>query len=668
MDFDDGNGYQTITLNTAKNVTYSSGGEKELKVKFVYSGGPTLYSHSKIWIDYIAPQGGPLVRFNGNGFLNQNGTLWFNNPVTGNPWNGGTATGRVTIELAPGHTQLTKPLIVVEGFDPDGSFNYFSFIIRNPNFVNPGTIDVEINLSTGLTLNQAIENENYDLVFIDYVNGTDYIQRNAYMVEKVIRQINQLKVGNEKNVVLGMSMGGLVARYALRHMELNSETHDTKLYISHDTPHQGANVPLGFQALARHLYGEAISIPILFSLIDFDIVSLPGLVPDLNNGYSLLQSPAAQQMLTYQLQGTGANVSVNNNTLYDSFSTEYSSMGYPQQNGIRNIAIANGSECGRPLNFADNATLLDINENIDLPYVISVFALGAINALSLNPLKLVSTFFSTNTDIKVQFNAKALPNQQVQQIYKGKIFIRKAVLGFIIIHEDLIDQKTLNSSSSMLPLDNANGGVYNIDTFVTLPPEFYSYVLQREFNFIPAYSSLDIGGGNQTINYSDLNKAYSPLSPPNSPKNTPFNNFYTNPLNSEQHIQFTLNNGNWLLAELRNENAFYSCISTCPNTLNLSIQGQYQVCSTNPETYTVNNLSPNATVNWSISPPYGISLLPNGNSVTVTPVGNFGGQATLIASISTDCSTIEVEKEILVGKLPVDQVFFTNALDEEGYF
>ncbi len=35
----------------------------------------------------------------------------------------------------------------------------------------------------------------------------DYIQRYAYMVEEVIVCVYGLKVGSEKNVVLGMSMG-----------------------------------------------------------------------------------------------------------------------------------------------------------------------------------------------------------------------------------------------------------------------------------------------------------------------------------------------------------------------------------------------------------------------------------------------------------------------------
>ena len=246
------------------------------------------------------------------------------------------------MELAPGHTQLTKPLIVIEGFDPQNSFDYFDLV--NDFDRGPGTLNIIIDETTGLTLNQAIEDEDYDLVFIDFVNSTDFIQRNALMVEEVIRWVNNQKVGSEKNAVLGMSMGGLVGRYALRHMEIEGETHETKLYISHDTPHQGANVPLAAQALVRHLVGEEISLPVFLSLFNVNIFDLEDNFPELSEGLELLQSPAAQQMLIYQLQGEGGNVSIDNTTLHDSFLNEYNNMGYPQQDNIRNIAIANGTE------------------------------------------------------------------------------------------------------------------------------------------------------------------------------------------------------------------------------------------------------------------------------------------------------------------------------------
>jgi len=641
VDFSNGQGYQNVAVNEVKNISYTSGGEKTIKVKFQYTNGTIVESHSKIWVDYINPTPNSQARFNGFG----SDMFWVNHAVTGNNWNGSAATGLVTIELAPGHTQLTKPLIIIEGFDPENSFNYLDLV----NEDGPGGLRVRIseNGQPLLTLNQAIEDEDYDLVFINFVNSTDYIQRNAYMVEEVIRQINQLKVGNEKNVVLGMSMGGLVGRYALRDMEINGETHETKLYISHDSPHQGANVPLAAQALVRHLVGEQISLPVFLSLFIVPIVDLEDNVDGLSDGYALLQSPAAQQMLIYQLQGTGTSLSVNNSSLNSSFLSEYRTMGYPQQNNIRNIAIANGSECGNPLNFNPYADIVNANIQVDLPFFLSNIALAVVNGISINPFKVITSVLSTNTDLKAQFTLKALPSLESKQIYRGRIYIKKTILFLINVNEPLINEKTLNSGSTMLALDNSNGGIYDIETFAEIPTQFAQYVLQRRFNFIPAYSSLDIGRGNVSILPTDLIKQYSPLMPPPSPKNVPFNNFFTNSITSEGHIQFTLNNGNWLENELSDNPIISSCLNFCSNA---QITGSSILCTTG--TYTVTNEA--TIVNWSISEGNAlVTFSTNGNQITINQVNpNQSGYITLNVSYSNDrCgSATPAPKRIWVGR------------------
>jgi pimeloyl-ACP methyl ester carboxylesterase len=588
IDFGNGQGYQAVSLNTVKNVSYTSGGEKEMKVKFVYSGGPTLYSHARLYVDYTPPLA--QYRFKSSDTSTQ--------LITGAAWQGATATGHVTIETAGTDGVLDKPLIVVEGFDPFGSFDYNDLIEDE----NSGGINRIINEATGLTLNQAIEDEGYDLVFINYLNGTDFIQRNAQMVEAVVEWVNNNKTGTEKNVVLGMSMGGLVARYALRHMEQTSRVHDTKLYISHDAPQQGANVPLAYQAFVRHLVGESIGWPVFLSLFTINVVDIKDIVPALNDGMDLLQSPAAQQMLIYQLSGTGSGVSNTTNSLRTSFTTEYTSMGYPTQGGIRIIAISNGSECGTPLGFAPNANLVNVNEKIDLPWFTTNIVFTVLNAFSLNPIRTLTSFLSSNTDIKAEFNLRALPNQQAQQVYNGKIYIKKNVLGLINVEEQLINQKTVNATSTMLALDNAAGGVYDIERFITLPANMDDYLLETRFSFIPMFSSLDIGSGTQPIIATDIARAYSIVTPPLAPKNSPFQNFFTNPLISENHIQFMLNNGNWLMAELEGNPEQSSCNLLCVGTSIVpSIGAPPEVCSSGANVI-LNNVPLGSSVTWQASP------------------------------------------------------------------
>lgn len=625
------------------------------------SNGTTLYSHTKIWVNYVAPSNNIQARFNGSG----TDILWSNNPISGNAWNGSSATGRVTIELAPGHTQLTKPLIIIEGFDPDNSFDYFDLV--NDFSRGPGTLNIVIDPATGLTLNEAIEDEGYDLVFVDFANSTDFIQRNAYMIEEVIRQINELKVGDEKNVVLGMSMGGLVGRYALRHMEIEGETHDTKLYISHDTPHQGANVPLAAQALVRHLVGEEISLPVFFSLFNVNILDLEDNFPELSEGLALLQSPAAQQMLVYQLQGTGDGVSINNNTLYNNFLNEYKNMGYPKQNGIRNIAIANGTECGNPLDFNPYDPIVNANIEVDLPFFLTHIALAIVNGVSINPLKFLSSLLSTNTDLKAQFTLRALPSLQSKQIYKGRIYIKKTILFLVTVHEPLIDEETVNSGSNMLALDNSNGGIYDIENFAELPAEFDEYVLQRRFNFIPAYSSLDVGSGNVTINPSDLVKKYNPTSPPPAPKDIPFGNFFTNPINSEGHIQFTLNNGDWLVSELADNPQILSCYFICNSGLALSIEGSDILCGA--ETYSFGATGLNYT--WQIIEGGNLATITDNGTpnITLTPTSIYNnGNLTLQLTFGNPrCGDRTITKTIRVGDNDnLDVTGLENGIDAGG--
>tara|TARA_R110000765_G_scaffold290688_2_gene386615 strand:- start:197 stop:652 length:456 start_codon:yes stop_codon:yes gene_type:complete len=144
-------------------------------------------------------------------------------------------------------------------------------------------------------------------------------------------------------------------------------------------------------------------------------------------------------------------------------------MGNPTQGGIKNVAIANGSECGDPLGFANNSTMLYLNDRTDLSYLEGL-GVGFIQLLGWNPLKFVSSVFSTDTDIIGRFTVKALPNQEVKQIYDGDVFISKTVLWTITIHESIIDELDFNSQSTMLPLDNSSGGIYDVESFTTLPP------------------------------------------------------------------------------------------------------------------------------------------------------------------------------------------------------
>ena len=214
-----------------------------------------------------------------------------------------------------------------------------------------------------MELNSLLTNSSrqYDIIYVDWDNGVDFLQKNAFALEAVIAWVNSVKIGTEKNVVLGQSMGGVVARYALADMEQSSIDHKTRLFVSHDAPQQGANIPVSIQYMFRHvtnLYNRYAS-PYGSQVID---------VPFLEN--SILDQPATKQMLMNWSNSSYTIV----NTISSSFYTELKGKGInPTVNGgypinCRNIAISNGAECGITQGFNAGDDLLSYNLSTRLPF------------------------------------------------------------------------------------------------------------------------------------------------------------------------------------------------------------------------------------------------------------------------------------------------------------
>ena len=458
----------------------------------------------------------------------------------------------------------------------------------------------------------------------------------------------------QPNVVLGLSMGGLVGRYALRDMETNGLNilHDTCLFISNDSPHQGANVPLSAQAAVRHLSGVGIGfgVPGIYYYI-----TLAEFNDDLNNAATLLGTPAARQMLQYQLAGSGHSI-VFNNSAYTTFMNEYRNLGYPTQ--VRNVAIASGSECAPQQAFGPYATLLNIDESFKLKYWQGLLASILSPFTSYFPQLFLGFPLTTKTELKANFVLNALPDHQALRIYKGKISISKKILFVINVSMALVD-KAFNSSSSMLPLDSAPGGVFDINEFggisaPTMPTDpVFSF---PRFCFVPTTSSLDIGRGTQTITTADLLRVYTPSSPPPAPKNVPFANFFTHPIANIRHTQFTQQNGQWLMNEVRNANPTFNCTQYC--SLNPTITGgAVSVCYGSNKTFNISGAS-GLPVQWVASSNLRV-ISQNNTSITVTALSSTtSGPAWIDANVGgTFCGIFPApRRNITAGPYSTSQI------------
>ena len=183
------------------------------------------------------------------------------------------------------------------------------------------------------------------------------MERNAYTLVKLIQELNaQMQAANpgttEKIVVVGPSMGGQIARYALTYMEANIIPHNTRLFISLDSPNNGATIPIGLQHFVKFFSGQTES-------------------QDLKDGLGLLDSPASRQ-LTLQHHSQAPFSFPSSPTPYqaDPLRTNFVNSlnglgGYPAQ--LRRVAVTNGAldaapqrdQNGQVINAGDQAFLLE---------------------------------------------------------------------------------------------------------------------------------------------------------------------------------------------------------------------------------------------------------------------------------------------------------------------
>ncbi|KHJ36918.1 karilysin [Pedobacter glucosidilyticus] len=656
VNMDDGAGLHAVPVGTAFTANYTASGIKEINYQVTYTDNSIYTGHSKIYIDYQAED---YVPGGGSNML-------FFHPIADEVVSSGNKTATLQIRLSNQNTSsiIKKPLIVVEGIDfwkisspNDASSNYtVNTLLRNSVTGTP--------LFPVGNLRDSIDLLSYDIIFIDFTDATDYMQNNSALVQAAISWVNAHKQPLngviQQNVVLGISMGGVLARHALRTMELANTAHDTRLYISMDSPHQGANFPLSLQATVKHLNNAE------FGLFwgSLPLIKFKDQFPGIDIAKRILDAPASRQLLKYRIGGS-SNLGVDN-VEHDSFYSSYHAMGMPEN--CRNIAISNGSECGLGQLFSPLTTIFEIKEEerSGLPVLINlidaftatyqVYA-GALTNKPFIGFGSLLGIFSTKTSFYTEFFAKALPNQAYERVYRGRVGIRRRILGLFNVNSN-ITNRSAHSNSYMLPLDNAPGGEARFANGESLgiPSDLAQMVKTKGFCYIPTVSALDIGNG-IALNTSHLLVTYSINNPTSSPYNSPFSSFVAavrNPgallsnSNNEDHVTFTPRNGSFILKELKgNISTPINCTFYC-NSNSFIVSGPSQFC--NSAIYTIPNLPSGASVSWSIEG-YGVEIVSSsGNQVTVA--GDYYGEFRVKANVTSTCGTIEAKSNLIVFGFP----------------
>ncbi|MEV7599070.1 hypothetical protein AB0O91_16970 [Kitasatospora sp. NPDC089797] len=232
------------------------------------------------------------------------------------------ASGEAAVHYADGRTHLEKPLLFADGFnygrsDLPALFEHFNTPYQDGT---PGLFD-------------QLLARGYDIVLIGFEERHTRIQHNAEVATKAIERAIDERLGDARLTVGGVSMGGIVTRYALAKLEDEGFDHQTDTYLSWDSPHNGAWIPLILQQMAY--FFETLA---------------PG-EPGKPSQADLIRSEAAQQLLwAWVPDAKYAGEVATASPLRTEFVDELAGLrNFPRRPRLLGLANGRGDGVGRPL-------------------------------------------------------------------------------------------------------------------------------------------------------------------------------------------------------------------------------------------------------------------------------------------------------------------------------
>jgi hypothetical protein len=229
------------------------------------------------------------------------------------PLDGGTAW---VFRSSPDRERVRRPVILADGFGIEKS---------NPHALYNGLENA------GFPFVSALRDNGLDLVLLGYDERSASILDNSNVAIQCIRTAIEDREGAARLVVGGFSMGGLVTRYALAKMAHDGPEHETAIYLSYDSPHSGAWLPIGVQAFA-HFVKQHWGGP-------------DGFGPLISRFSNMVNSPAARQLMRWHIETAGAPVSQQPHQDRIDFLDELDRVGGWPADVLR-LGVANGVDTG----------------------------------------------------------------------------------------------------------------------------------------------------------------------------------------------------------------------------------------------------------------------------------------------------------------------------------
>ena len=608
------NNSQLIQQNVA--VSYSTSGYKTLTFTATFNDGTSKTTQGKLYI--TVPNNNQQQKAN-EGI--EDGGITATIPFTGYEPGDLPILGQLEYRIfyhgTPGNYEKTlrKPIVIIDGFDPFDTRKIQESDYPNDREDYPDAIETLMtykdNLGVSQPLIRKLRELGYDVVIVNHPiyedvpsgktidGGADYIERNAMAHIALYQYLNNTSFNNgssEQLTIMGPSMGGQISRYALAYMEENNLNHNTKLWVSIDSPHLGANIPLATQAnlyFLGYVHGNQEA----KDKFDF-----------------LLNSPAGKQQLLLQLlNDTGSP-----NSFFSKYHKNLESnlpnfKGFPQI--PRNIAIANGST-NKFVNISGKK-VLDIRGFKDvLWFTVKGFQ---------NEQWLIKNQSETN---KVFFG-------RVDKVFSGysmsSTFTNTLIYGSL----DAMNGGFEDSQGEIkVEVEKELNNLIDDDTL----DRVHIYEYSPNHNFISTVSSL--GFKNQNFNWgNNINRDLV------CTNEIPFDTYYT-PKNNEKHVSFSQHSVDWLLKELNGifQNPYLG--KSFDNTI---LSGDLAVCDTKTNIYNLDipNTCSGYTITWTTSSNIQIQQSSN-NSLTVTPINGTNDAIGFINAYVQELN-LNIHKKVWVG-------------------
>ncbi len=366
-DFDDGTGTYVRAPGETVDIGYGTVGRKVLRYTFTYADGQRFTTYSTIYVTTAVctickAQGtssiSPCLEIKGftastrfQGYAGVADISYFYR-TTNNTACDGSAVN------------VVKPVVIIDGFDHEDTRNgaaifndYLAYRDINNNRRNLGSelqtagYDVVIlNSPNVYTLTQVqLGTFTYTYYSIVRHGGSDYMERNGLVLVSLLQELNrqmQAAGSTEQIAVIGPSMGGQISRYALSYMEANNIPHNTRLWISLDSPHNGANIPIGLQHFIKYFADETGD-------------------EQLVKGLEALDSPASRELAQHYYDRGTYFLPDYSRTNFVNAVTSFRPGGFPAN--LRRVAVTNGAlngarqvdQNGQVVNDEDQAFFLE---------------------------------------------------------------------------------------------------------------------------------------------------------------------------------------------------------------------------------------------------------------------------------------------------------------------